>query len=153
MLNLIVPLFLSSFMFGLVPVLDKKALRFFPSIEKYSVYRLLAYSFFTFWVILGYAFLMGLRFDDLKVSSENKGGLKFLVPLAFINSLAFIFYIMSINAGEHTGLVSLIGTAVSIMTTLILSHYYLGQRLKPGMGISFMIVGIGIIMTLYFASK
>ncbi len=47
----------------------------------------------------------------------------------------------------------LIGTAVTIMTTLILSHYFLGQRLKPGMGISFMIVGIGIIMTLYFVSK
>ena len=66
-------------MFGLVPVLDK-SIAVFP-IEKYSVYRLLAYSFFTFWVILGYAFLMGLRFGDLKVSSENKGGLKFLVPL------------------------------------------------------------------------
>ena len=153
MLNLIVPLFVSSFMFGLVPVLDKKALEYFPSVKQYSVLRLLAYTVFTFWVILGYAFYMGVSFDDLKLNSENKQGLKYLIPLALVNSVAFIFYIMSIKAGEHTGMVSLVGMGVTLITTLLLSHYYLGQRLKPGMGLSFGVIFIGIVMTLYYSSK
>ena len=37
MLNLIGPLFISSFMFRLVPVLDKRALQYYKTIEKYSV--------------------------------------------------------------------------------------------------------------------
>ena len=153
MLNLIVPLFVSSFMFGLVPVLDKKALEYFPNVKKYSVLRLLAYTVFTFWVILGYAFYMGVSFDDLKLNSENKQGLKYLIPLALINSVAFIFYILSIKAGEHTGMVSLVGMGVTLITTLLLSHYYLGQRLKPGMGLSFGVILLGIVMTLYYSSK
>lgn len=153
MLNLIVPLFVSSFMFGLVPILDKKALEYFPSVKQYSVLRLIAYTVFTFWVILGYAFYMGVSFDDLKLNSENKQGLKYLIPLALINSVAFIFYILSIKAGEHTGMVSLVGMGVTLITTLLLSHYYLGQRLKPGMGLSFFVIFIGIVMTLYYSSK
>ena len=153
MLNLIVPLFVSSFMFGLVPVLDKRALSYYKTIEKYSVLRLLAYTVFTFWVILGYSFYMGVSFNDLKLNSENKQGLKFLIPLAFINSVAFIFYIMSIKEGEHTGMISIIGTGVTLTTTLVFSHYFLGQRLKPGMGVSFAIIFLGIAMTLYYASK
>jgi hypothetical protein len=35
----------------------------------------------------------------------------------------------------------------------LLSHYYLGQRLKPGMGLSFGVIFIGIVMTLYYSSK
>ena len=153
MLNLIVPLFVSSFMFGLVPILDKKALEYFPSVKQYSVLRLIAYTVFTFWVILGYAFYMGVSFDDLKLNSENKQGLKYLIPLALINSVAFIFYILSIKAGEHTGMVSLVGMGVTLITTLLLSHYYLGQRLKPGMGLSFGVILLGIVMTLYYSSK
>ena len=153
MLNLIVPLFVSSFMFGLVPVLDKKALHYYPSVKQYSVLRLLAYTLFTFWVILGYSFYMGVSFNDLKLNSENKQGLKFLIPLALVNSVAFVFYIMSIKAGEHTGMVSLVGMGVTLTTTLLLSHFFLGQRLKPGMGVSFAIIFLGIAMTLYYASK
>jgi uncharacterized membrane protein len=153
MLNLIVPLFVSSFMFGLVPILDKKALEYFPNVKKYSVYRLIAYAVFTFWVIIGYAFYMGLKIGDLKISNMNKSGLKFLIPLALINSVAFVFYILSIKAGEHTGMVSLVGMGVTLITTLLLSHYYLGQRLKPGMGLSFFVIFIGIVMTLYYSSK
>ena len=153
MLNLIVPLFVSSFMFGLVPILDKKALDYYPSVKQYSVLRLIAYTVFTFWVILGYAFYMGVSFDDLKLNSENKQGLKYLIPLALINSVAFIFYILSIKAGEHTGMVSLVGMGVTLITTLLLSHYYLGQRLKPGMGLSFGVILLGIVMTLYYSSK
>jgi len=153
MLNLIVPLFVSSFMFGLVPILDKKALDYYPSVKQYSVLRLLAYTVFTFWVILGYAFYMGVSFDDLKLNSENKQGLKYLIPLALVNSVAFVFYIMSIKAGENTGMVSLVGMGVTLITTLLLSHYYLGQRLKPGMGLSFGVILLGIVMTLYYSSK
>ena len=96
---------------------------------------------------------MGVSFDDLKLNSENKQGLKYLIPLALVNSVAFIFYIMSIKAGEHTGMVSLVGMGVTLITTLLLSHYYLGQRLKPGMGLSFGVIFIGIVMTLYYSSK
>ena len=66
MLNLIGPLFISSFMFGLVPVLDKRALSYYKTIEKYSVYRLIAYAVFTSFVILGYCYYMKLSFNDLK---------------------------------------------------------------------------------------
>lgn len=153
MLNLIGPLFVSSFMFGLVPVLDKRALSYYKTIEKYSVYRLIAYAVFTSFVILGYCYYMKLSFNDLKLDKTDKKALKYLLPLAMINSIAFIFYIISVNEGEHTGMISIIGMGVTLTTTLVFSHYFLGQRLKPGMGFSFAVIFLGIIMTLYFSSK
>ena len=153
LLKLLVPLLISSAMYGSVPILDKKTLEYFPNVEKYTVYRLLTHGLFSLLLILGYIIFLGLKTKDLKLKGGNLNGLKYMLLLAFINVFAIIFFVVSIKEADHTGLVSIVGMGITLMTTLLLSHYFLGQRLKPGMGISFSIIIIGIVMTLYFANK
>lgn len=153
LLKLLVPLLISSVMYGSVPVLDKKSLEYFPNVNKYTTYRLLTHGLFSFVVILGLILALKLKTTDLTLETGNLDGLKYMIPLAFINVVAIVFFIASIKEAEHTGLVSIVGMGITLMTTLLLSHYFLGQRLKPGMGISFSVIIIGIVMTLYFANK
>ena len=153
LLKLLVPLLISSIMYGYVPVLDKKTLEYFPNVEKYTTYRLLTHGLFSFVVILGFVLFLKLKTKDLALETENLNGLKYMLPLAFINVFAIVFFVASIKEADHTGLVSIVGMGITLITTLLLSHYFLGQRLKPGMGISFSIIIIGIAMTLYFANK
>lgn len=153
LLKLLVPLLISSVMYGSVPVLDKKSLEYFPNVNKYTTYRLLTHGLFSFVVILGFVLFLKLKTTDLTLETGNLDGLKYMIPLAFINVVAIVFFIASIKEAEHTGLVSIVGMGITLMTTLLLSHYFLGQRLKPGMGISFSVIIIGIVMTLYFANK
>ena len=89
----------------------------------------------------------------MKLEGGNLDGLKYMILLASINVIAIVFFIASIKEADHTELVSIVGMGITLMTTLLLSHYFLGQRLKPGMGISFSVIIIGIVMTLYFANK
>lgn len=153
LLKLLVPLLISSVMYGSVPVLDKKSLEYFPNVNKYTTYRLLTHGLFSFVVILGFVLFLKLKTTDLTLETGNLDGLKYMIPLAFINVVAIVFFIASIKEADHTGLVSIVGMGITLMTTLLLSHYFLGQRLKPGMGISFSVIIIGIVMTLYFANK
>ena len=153
LLKLLVPLLISSVMYGSVPVLDKKSLEYFPNVNKYTTYRLLTHGLFSFVVILGFVLFLKLRTKDFTLETGNLDGLKYMIPLAFINVIAIVFFIASIKEADHTGLVSIVGMGITLMTTLLLSHYFLGQRLKPGMGISFSVIIIGIVMTLYFANK
>ena len=153
MLNYLFPLVFANIIFGLVPILDKKSLMHYPSIEKYSILRLLSFALFSCIVVFGYGLYKGIGLKDLQLKNGNMEGLKYLLLVSFLNAFAFIFFFIYIKEGKHTGAINLIGMGIALSTSLILSYYYLGQRLKPGMGVSLLIITIGIVMTLYFSNK
>ena len=57
MLNYLFPLVFANIIFGLVPILDKKSLMHYPSIEKYSILRLLSFALFSCIVVLDMVYL------------------------------------------------------------------------------------------------
>ena len=150
----IFPLIMSSVTFGIVPILDSKglstALDTFTDERYYYASRILVSGIFLAVLSILYAFFLGFK-KGLKKKIELKTFM-YLIATAFINAIGFFYYMDAIYKSPAININVIIGTGLTLFTSILLAYLFLNQPINLKMKLSLTLVIIGVLLTLYFSN-
>ena len=148
----IFPLIFSSLIFGTAPILDKLGLQsmLLDKSREYYIYRMIALGICLIITMLIYGSLNGINYKNTLEFKRNT--FTFLIITSILNAIGLMYYIKGIDKTPSTNINVILGTGISLLTSIILSHVFLNKSLNLKVKLSMTLTILGIFLTLYFSN-
>lgn len=149
--SFIIPIVLSSVFFGAVPALDKYAMNSNKITDPtvYTLVRLLSMAFFILFFSLIYFIFYRSKINLNLLKSKT---IYITILSALLNASALFFLFFSIFYSKYTSVIAVVGSGLSLLTTILLSYALLNQILNWKLILGFLITIFGIFFTLYYSN-